>query len=121
MLGFHESCNVDVDNALEEFDRTCFWQDISNETVCHRLCTDEIYSLTLRFIHKWLGVTLFLRENFRIKRVEELTLMYAMVKKEKVSPVKLMAHYWLTTPGLKKGSNVHIMGNTYCQWVTIFG
>jgi hypothetical protein len=35
MLGFHESCNVDVDDALEEFDRTHFWQDISNETVCH--------------------------------------------------------------------------------------
>jgi uncharacterized protein YfkK (UPF0435 family) len=47
----------------------------------------------LRFIHKWLGVTLFPRENFRIARAEELTLMYAMVKKEKVSPVKLMAHY----------------------------
>jgi hypothetical protein len=24
MLGFHESCNVDVDDALEEFDRTRF-------------------------------------------------------------------------------------------------
>jgi hypothetical protein len=38
--------------------------------------------------------------------------MYAMVKKVKVSPVKLMAHYWLTIPGLKKG------GETYTSWVT---
>jgi hypothetical protein len=112
MLGFHESCNIDVDNALEEFDRTRFWQDISNETVCHRPCTDKIHNPTLRFIHKWLGVTLFPTENFRIARVEELTLMYAMVKTEKVSPVKLMAHYWLTIPRLKKG------GVTCTSWVT---
>jgi hypothetical protein len=52
MLGFHESCNVDVDDALEEFDRTRFWQDISNETVCNRPCTNEIHIPTLRFIHK---------------------------------------------------------------------
>jgi hypothetical protein len=38
--------------------------------------------------------------------------MYAMVKKVKVSPVKLMAHYWLTIPGLKKG------GLTCTSWVT---
>jgi hypothetical protein len=52
MLGFLESCNIDVDDALEEFDRTRFWQDISNETVCHRPGTDEIHNPTLRFIHK---------------------------------------------------------------------
>jgi uncharacterized protein YfkK (UPF0435 family) len=102
MLGFHESYNVD-DDALEEFNKTYFWQDISNETVCPRPCTDEIHNPTLRFIHKWLGVTLFPRENFRIARVEELILIYVMVKKEKVLPVKLMAHYWLTIPRLKKG------------------
>jgi hypothetical protein len=38
--------------------------------------------------------------------------MYAMVKKEKVSPIKLMAHYWLTILGLKKG------GVTCTSWVT---
>jgi hypothetical protein len=35
-----------------------------------------------------------------------------MVKKVKVSPVKLMAHYWLTISGLKKG------GVTCTSWVT---
>jgi hypothetical protein len=38
--------------------------------------------------------------------------MYAMVKKVKVLPVKLMAHYWLTTPKLKKGRV------TATSWVT---
>jgi hypothetical protein len=54
----------------------------------------------------------FSRENFRIARVEELILMYAMVKKVKVLPVKLMAHYWLTILGLKKGEV------TCTSWVT---
>jgi hypothetical protein len=38
--------------------------------------------------------------------------MYAMVQKVKVSLVKLMAHYWLTISGLKKG------GVTCTSWVT---
>jgi hypothetical protein len=38
--------------------------------------------------------------------------MYAMVKKVKVSLVKLMAYYWLTIPRLKKG------GVTCTSWVT---
>jgi hypothetical protein len=44
--------------------------------------------------------------------VEELTIMYAMTKKEKILPVKLMAHYWLTIPGLKRGTV------TCTSWVT---
>jgi hypothetical protein len=52
MLNFHESCKIDVEDALPNFDRTQFWQDISGETVCFRPCTDEIHNPTLRFIHK---------------------------------------------------------------------
>jgi hypothetical protein len=55
---------------------------------------------------------MFYREAFRIARVEELTVMYAMTKKKKISPVKLMAHYWLTIPGLKRGAV------TCTSWVT---
>jgi hypothetical protein len=44
--------------------------------------------------------------------VEELAIMYAMTKKEKFSPVKLMAHYWLTILGLKRGAV------TCTSWVT---
>jgi hypothetical protein len=46
-LGFSELCNVDIDSALNDFDRTRFWQDISKEIVCHRPCTDEIHHPTL--------------------------------------------------------------------------
>jgi hypothetical protein len=55
---------------------------------------------------------MFYRKEFRIARVEELTIMYAMTKKEKFSLVKLMAHYWLTITRLKRGAV------TCTSWVT---
>lgn len=55
-----------------------------------------IYKLsTLRFMHKWLGMTLFPRPNTRTIREDELKLLFAMVKHRKVSPVKFMIDQWL--------------------------
>jgi uncharacterized protein YfkK (UPF0435 family) len=39
----------------------------------------------LQLLHKWLGFTLFPREDFRIVRIEKLKLLYAMIKKENFS------------------------------------
>ena len=33
LLGFHAQCVVDVDTAIQDFDRTKFWREISNELV----------------------------------------------------------------------------------------
>jgi hypothetical protein len=100
-LGLSEQCVVDIDAAITDFYRTRFWRDVSNDVVCHRPRTDEFHHPTLRFLHKWLGFTLFPREDFRIVRIEELKLLYAMIKKKKVSPIKLMMHYCLSILGLK--------------------
>jgi hypothetical protein len=79
--------------------------------VCHCPRTDELHHPTLRFLHKWLGFTLFPKEDFRVVWIEELKLLYAMIKKKKVSPIKLMMHYWLKIPRLK--------GDVWCtSWVT---
>jgi uncharacterized protein YfkK (UPF0435 family) len=40
-----------------------------------------------------MGFTLFPREDFHVVRIEELKLLYAMIKKKKVSLIKLMVHY----------------------------
>ena len=45
-------------------------------------------------MHKWLGFSLFSRNDFRTVRIDELKLLYAMVKRRKVSPVKLMMKQW---------------------------
>ena len=41
-------------------------------------------------MHKWLGFSLFPRNDFRTVRNDELKLPYAMVKRRKVSPIKFM-------------------------------
>ena len=45
-------------------------------------------------MYKWLGFSLFPRNDFCTVRIDELKLLYAMVKRRKVSPVKLMMQQW---------------------------
>ena len=85
---------MDVDAAIQDFDRTKFWREISKELTCYRPRTNEIHHPTLRFMHKWLGFSLFPRNDFCTIRNDELKLLYAMVKRRKVPPVKLMMKQW---------------------------
>jgi hypothetical protein len=58
-----------------------------------------------------MSFTLFPRNDFRTVRIEELKLLYAMIKRKKVSPVKLMMTHWLEILGLT--------GDVWCtSWVT---
>ena len=45
-------------------------------------------------MHKWLGFTLFPRPDIRTERIDDLKLLYALVKRRKVSPIKFMMHQW---------------------------
>ena len=45
-------------------------------------------------MHKWLEFSLFPRNDFHTVRVDELKLLYAMVKRRKVSPIKFMMKQW---------------------------
>jgi hypothetical protein len=45
-------------------------------------------------MHKWLGMTLFRSEGTCIVRIEDLKLMFAMIKRRKVSPVQFMIVHW---------------------------
>jgi len=46
-------------------------------------------------MHKWVAITCFPREDVRIVRVDELRILYAMVNKMKISPIKFMVLPWL--------------------------
>ena len=81
---------IDVDTAIQDFDRTKFWREISKELISYCPHTNEIHHPTLCFMHKWLGFTLFPRNDFRTVRNDELKLLYPMVKRRKVSPIKFM-------------------------------
>ena len=52
-------------------------------------------------MYKWLGFYLFPRSDFRTIRNDELKLLYAMIKRQKLSPVKVMMTQWLEIPSLK--------------------
>ena len=53
-------------------------------------------------MHKWLGFSLFSRSDFRTVTNDELKLLYAMIKRKKVSPIKFMMTQWFEIPGLKE-------------------
>ena len=46
-------------------------------------------------MHKWLAVLLFSRDDVRPIHNDELKILYAMINKIKVSPVKPMIMQWL--------------------------
>jgi hypothetical protein len=52
-------------------------------------------------MHKWLGFSLFPRNDFCTVRNDELKLLYATVKRKKASPIKFMMTQWAEIPRLK--------------------
>lgn len=92
LLGFHRKCIVDFDKAVRDFNCQSFWTSISDQVVVGKFaprCTD-IHNPTLRLMHKWLALSIFPREDVRLVHNDELKILYAMVKKIRVSPVKPM-------------------------------
>jgi hypothetical protein len=57
----------------------------------------NIYHPTLRFIHRWIAMTLFARDDIRFVHHAELQLLYAILKKTRVAPVKEMFNHWIDT------------------------
>ena len=78
-----------------------FWRATSKEIVCYRPRTNDIHHPTLQFMHKWLECSLLPRNDFCTVRNDELKLLYAMVKRKKVSPAKFMMTQWAEIPRLK--------------------
>jgi hypothetical protein len=58
-------------------------------------CNDLLHP-TLRLWHKWLTITLFPRDDVRIVRADEMRILYAMVRRIKVSPIQAKIRQWLT-------------------------
>nr|CAD39715.1 OSJNBa0052P16.16 [Oryza sativa Japonica Group] len=94
-LGFHDSCKIDLQKGISGFEKNRFWEDISSAPICEKPRTNDIHNPTLRLMHKWIAITLFPRSNLRPIRGDELIIMFAMVRKIKISPVKCMIRQWL--------------------------
>jgi hypothetical protein len=57
----------------------------------------NIHHPILRFMHRWITMTLFSRQDIHFVYYAEMQLLYAMLKKTKVAPVKEMFNHWLET------------------------
>jgi len=77
-LGFAHSCNVDLENATHDFEKLEFWYDITERDECDKPRTNHIHNPTLCFMHHWIGITLFPRNDVRIVKNYDLRIMYAM-------------------------------------------
>lgn len=87
-LGFAHTCDVDLENATCDFNKLEFWYDITRRDECDKPRTNHIHNPTLRFMHHWIGITLFPHNDVRIVKSNDLRIMYTMVHKIHVSPVK---------------------------------
>jgi len=93
-LGCDHDCSLDLNFAIRDFDKTRFWKAIFGSSDSSGPTALEIHNPTLRFIHYWMFFTLFPGTNgFHLQDVE-LKLLFAMVKKRKVSPAKVLVRYW---------------------------
>ena len=78
------------------FDKLEFWHDITELNECFRPRTNDIHNPTLRFMHRWIGITLFPRDDVRVVKNDDMRVLYVMVHKIHVSPVKAMVAHWLS-------------------------
>jgi hypothetical protein len=99
-LGFTEGCALDLDSSLEDFDRLHLWTDVTGKENAHKPRTNDIQHPTLRFFHKWISLVLFPRNDNISVRVGDMQLIYATLKRQAVSPVKLLVEHWLSFPNL---------------------
>nr|AAQ56448.1 hypothetical protein OSJNBa0074N12.29 [Oryza sativa Japonica Group] len=74
--------------GISGFEKNRFWEDISGAPICKKPMTNDIHNPTLRLMHKWIAMTLFPRGDLRPIRRDELIIMFAMVRKIKIAPVK---------------------------------
>lgn len=94
-LGFHPRAELDLDAALGDFNRYQFWKDLSREDFFYQPRTSDIKHPTLHFLHKWMGFALFLRDDPHKVRIGDLQLLYAALKKVKVSLFTSWCHIGL--------------------------
>lgn len=80
LLGFPLDAPIDIVGALGDYDTHRFWTNISKELFLHAHRTGDIEHPTLRFLHKWLGMVFFPRDDTSKVRIIDLQLMYAAVK-----------------------------------------
>ena len=95
-LGFSKKCILGA-NALaneHEYDRSAWWNEISDEPVSSKNSIVSIHNPTLRVLAKCLAMVVFSRADLRLCSSSELMCIYAMAKKIRYSPIMGMVAHW---------------------------
>jgi hypothetical protein len=74
--------------------------DITGKENAHKPHTNHIQHPTLHFFHKFISLVLFPRNDNISVRVGDMQLIYATLKRQDVSPVKMLVEHWLLFPNL---------------------
>jgi hypothetical protein len=82
---------------LPGFEKKQFWKEMTGEDFYFQARTNSIQLPTLHFLHKWMGYAMFPRDDIRKVRVGDLQLLYAVLKKIRISPVRLLVAHWFST------------------------
>jgi len=98
-LGFSTKCSFDLDHALRGFNRHEFWRMSSSQNVVGKFQPQNmnIHHPTLRFMHWWIAMTLFARQDIKSVYHVEMQILYAILKKIKIAPVKEIFKHLLET------------------------
>lgn len=96
-LGFDSKCSTDVNSSSYQFHRPSFWELVTRIAWApnSKPKNSDIHHPTLKFLHRWIAVTLFPRADSRTVREDEMRILFAVIHKTKVAPVMEIMSQWL--------------------------
>ena len=119
-LGFSKKCILEA-NALTKYDRSAWWNEISDEPVSSKNSIVSIHNPTLRVLAKYLAMVVFSRADLRLCSSSELMCLYAMAKKIRYSPVMGMVENWQKMITCKISHRHNLTGHPHCTVYRCFG
>ncbi|RLM69885.1 hypothetical protein C2845_PM17G08790 [Panicum miliaceum] len=95
-LGFDKNCLIDLSILAKtyKYDRTTWWNEISEEPMSSKNSIVSIHHPTLRMLAKWIVMVVHPRSDLRLCSLPELQYLFAIAKKIKLSQVMSMLAHW---------------------------
>ena len=82
-LGFSKKCALEATALIDDhdYDRSAWWNEISDEPVSSKNNIVSIHNPTLRVLAKYLAMVVFSRADLRLCSFSELMCLYAMQRR----------------------------------------
>jgi hypothetical protein len=95
-LGFSKKCLLDPNALIKDYqyDRTTWWNEISEEPLSSKNSIVSIHNPTLRLLAKWLYIVVHTHSDLCLSSLPEMQCLFAMAKKIKFSSIMSMLAHW---------------------------